>query len=89
MSNCVYLCLTVSGRSTKQLVSVSPRRGSGDEERRVDCAGENWDMLVYQGYRVEKWTVLLWVPFSMVGIFILMSMVSSRHILTALVPYVD
>eukprot|EP00656_Telonema_subtile_P054459 TRINITY_DN8156_c0_g1_i2.p1 TRINITY_DN8156_c0_g1~~TRINITY_DN8156_c0_g1_i2.p1 ORF type:complete len:1763 (+),score=358.35 TRINITY_DN8156_c0_g1_i2:99-5387(+) len=38
-------------------------------------SGENWDVLVYQGYRAGTSSSLLWVLLSMFGIFALMSMV--------------
>eukprot|EP00656_Telonema_subtile_P005721 TRINITY_DN12613_c0_g1_i5.p1 TRINITY_DN12613_c0_g1~~TRINITY_DN12613_c0_g1_i5.p1 ORF type:complete len:1245 (-),score=403.57 TRINITY_DN12613_c0_g1_i5:581-4315(-) len=38
-------------------------------------SGENWDVLVYQGYRVDKWSAVLWIFLSLFGIFALVSMV--------------
>lgn len=41
-------------------------------------SGENWDVFVYQGYRVSKMSHFLFVPLSLMGIFVLVSMVSSK-----------
>eukprot|EP00658_Telonema_sp_P-2_P002606 TRINITY_DN10977_c0_g1_i8.p1 TRINITY_DN10977_c0_g1~~TRINITY_DN10977_c0_g1_i8.p1 ORF type:complete len:2009 (+),score=485.24 TRINITY_DN10977_c0_g1_i8:238-6264(+) len=38
-------------------------------------SGENWDVLVYQGYRQSTYSAVLWVFLSLFGIFALMSMV--------------
>ena len=40
-------------------------------------SGSNWESFVLQAYRVDKLSHLLMLPLSMIGIFVLMSMVTA------------